>query len=409
MVVDQQEDNMEKDLNNILEYIEEHVQCEITLANLSELYHYSESYLSRIFNKYVGYNIKQYVNKRRLTQIAVELKNTNKSVEYLAHSYGYSTQKYLSNLFKKEFLITPSRYRVTNTFIHITPKREIKGEGDMKIQSIKKLCEMLFRRTTTQNELLDLIATLENCEIIEQDKANLRLIAYIEEGEYTQINEVKLNILSGNFSSQSIFFFKSENYRIVGMKKDDEIQITFKNQITSQTIETYLYEGATAEVMLQSNIVDESFEEPISIDIDPKEHKKVFEDVEKTAQELLLLTNDIEINEYVDRRDDLLSLKSFGGEYVIVMLSELRGLCRLDSIYLNMDESRYGNHCFFGMYVGTSNLKIKKLAGDCQLFANDKLFSIHSIMHGEELPSSIAIRFPSGMCGNGGWDFSHEF
>ncbi len=397
------------ELNKILEYIEEHIQYELTLTELSEKFHYSESYLSRMFNQYVGYSLKEYVNKRRLTRIAINLRNSDKSVEYLAHTYGYSSQKYLSNLFKKEFNISPSKYKKTNSFIHITPRRVIKGEGNMNVKSIKELCGLVFKKTTTQNELLDLIATIENAEIIKQKNTELQLIAYVEEGEMTQISEMKLNILSGNYSSQRIFYFNTKDYRVIKMKKEDEILITFEDKKTFKTIDAYLYQGAGAEVMLQSSLVNETLFDPVSSDIEPEEHVTGFEAVEQTARELLECTNDTEVTEYIDQRDDLISLKSFGGEYVIVMLGELRGICRLDSIYLNMNEKRFSNHCFFGMYVGTSNLKIEKVKGDCHLLADGNLFSMHSIMHGEELPSSLSIRFPSGMCGNGGWDFSHEF
>ncbi len=233
------------ELNKILEYIEANLNESISLGVLCEKYHYSETHLSRSFNRYVGKSLKEYINKRRLSVIAIELRNNNKSIQFLAHTYGYSSQKYLSNLFKKEFSVTPTEYRNGSRFIKLTPRRTINGGNKMIINNIKEMCVELSHKIDSQESLLDKIGMIDNCELFSQKGGNVKVITYIESDKNIMISELDLNVLTGVFAQKTIFNINKEKHGIKDVyKAGDHLYIDLFDIKTGQTLTAEFYEGS---------------------------------------------------------------------------------------------------------------------------------------------------------------------
>lgn len=58
----------------VLEYIDTHFAQPITLRLLSETFGYTPSYLSSMFNRFAGMNLREYVNRRRIGE-AIRMQN----------------------------------------------------------------------------------------------------------------------------------------------------------------------------------------------------------------------------------------------------------------------------------------------------------------------------------------------
>ncbi len=407
---------MINEVNDLIEYIEDNISDTMSLKLLASKFHYSEFYLSRKFNSLVGMNIKTYINRRKLSRLAIDLKQTTKSIEYLADIYGFTNSKYMSNLFKKEYSVTPREYRNGHMYINITPTRIIRGDNYMKINRVSDLCNTVFNNCNDENELRDVLASIENCEVFSKKDSDIRLIVYIddESGTYTEIREVKLNILSGNFTNESIFFLPKSKVRIDEMYLENEcVMIRFEELKTNKKIVAYVNQGTEAEVIIGSRVFEEnvvnSFPLEIETNITKEDFIKRHLEVEEIAKEFLELTNSNEIANKVKADESIIALKSFGSEYILVTLHTENNYYRLDSIYLNMTENRYFNHCFFSTPAEYKNIEIRKVGNECHIFLDTNPHTSHYIINGEELPSSLHIKFPSGMSGNGGWDFSGEF
>lgn len=72
---------------------------------------YSRRHIDRLFTKYLGRTLNEYVNAVLLTEGAENLANTDKSVIEIAFDSHYQTHEGFTRSFSKRFGITPSDYR----------------------------------------------------------------------------------------------------------------------------------------------------------------------------------------------------------------------------------------------------------------------------------------------------------
>lgn len=175
---------MDEGLNKILDYIEDHLYEDIKLEDLSALAYYSKSHLSREFNKVLGISIPDYVTRRRLSNAAIMVFETDKKISYIANTHGFNSDKYFSFLFKKHFGIPPSKYRNKTSYILLYPKRHLKGGERTKMKKLEDLtCDIIVGSTSNK----EYTVTVDNLEIkgnevkstIElQDNGNVKVAFY---------------------------------------------------------------------------------------------------------------------------------------------------------------------------------------------------------------------------------------
>ncbi len=98
-------------VQHMIEWIEEHIDQNKILENLSKEVGYSMWYCSVLFHDATGMTLKSYVAGRRLARVTEEIRDTDKRILDLAVKYGYSSQEAMSRIFKKQFGCTPAAYR----------------------------------------------------------------------------------------------------------------------------------------------------------------------------------------------------------------------------------------------------------------------------------------------------------
>ena len=98
-------------LSHAIEYIRLNAISHITLADLANFCHCSESYLSRIFKRRTGVNINVYINKVRMELAKNSLVLTDASIADIALSVGFSEPNYFSRVFTKIIGVSPTEYR----------------------------------------------------------------------------------------------------------------------------------------------------------------------------------------------------------------------------------------------------------------------------------------------------------
>lgn len=98
-------------LNNIKYYIHNHFASDITLASVAENFHFSYAYLSSFFTTHFHTNFSDYLKTIRLNHAKELLKNPELNLSEISAACGYSELSYFSRTFKKEFGLTPSKYR----------------------------------------------------------------------------------------------------------------------------------------------------------------------------------------------------------------------------------------------------------------------------------------------------------
>ena len=89
------------------DYIEEHLEQEITLYVLSEVSFFSPWHSYRLFREYLGFTPTEYIRKMRLSHSAMRLKKERCSVTEVAYDSGFNSVDGYTRAFYKEFGYNP--------------------------------------------------------------------------------------------------------------------------------------------------------------------------------------------------------------------------------------------------------------------------------------------------------------
>lgn len=98
-------------LRPALEYIQKNYAKNISLDNMASICNISSSYFSKLFNRVVGDNFANYVNKIRVGKAKELLKTTDLPITSIAMDLGFEDSGYFVKVFKKIEGVTPSTYR----------------------------------------------------------------------------------------------------------------------------------------------------------------------------------------------------------------------------------------------------------------------------------------------------------
>ena len=97
-------------VRDALEYIEHNYSSDITAKTISGHVHYNEYYFMRVFKKYTGKTLVEYITQLRLDKSKGLLLGGD-TVEEAAFQVGFSSTSYFTSKFKEAFGVTPSEFR----------------------------------------------------------------------------------------------------------------------------------------------------------------------------------------------------------------------------------------------------------------------------------------------------------
>ena len=98
-------------VNQATEYINHHYAEKITLCMLSNMVYLSAPYFSKIFKEELGTSFNSYLNRVRIEQSKLLLKNNALKLIDISLMVGFESQSYFTKVFKKLVGIPPLRYR----------------------------------------------------------------------------------------------------------------------------------------------------------------------------------------------------------------------------------------------------------------------------------------------------------
>jgi len=99
------------EIQKIKNWIDENIEEEISLEQLSDLSNYSPFYLSKKFHEFEGVSLREYILISKVQHSANQLITTSDRIIDIATRYGYSSQEAFTRAFLKVYRITPWVYR----------------------------------------------------------------------------------------------------------------------------------------------------------------------------------------------------------------------------------------------------------------------------------------------------------
>jgi AraC family transcriptional regulator len=94
-----------------IEHLELNLQEPFNMKEVSAAASFSAFHFQRLFQAITGFTVLEYLRRRRLTEAASTLRNTEQNILEIALSYGYQSQEAFTRAFDAHFGVTPARFR----------------------------------------------------------------------------------------------------------------------------------------------------------------------------------------------------------------------------------------------------------------------------------------------------------
>ncbi|MGZ7442050.1 response regulator transcription factor [Paenibacillus sp. TH7-28] len=97
---------------DIVKYIEQNYQSDLSLQDIASRFYVSREYVSRKFKQDYGINFSDYLGKYRIDKAKLLMLNPHLKLQDIAEMVGFHDVKYFSKVFKKQVGLSPREYRV---------------------------------------------------------------------------------------------------------------------------------------------------------------------------------------------------------------------------------------------------------------------------------------------------------
>ena len=124
-----------ENITAVIDYVEDHLTEKLDLDRIAEAVHYSKYHLHRMFADTVGLTVHDYIQRRRLTEAARKLVETDKTIVEISGEADYQSQQAFTLAFRRAYGCTPFTYRERK---HFTPLRE---QTKQKKTGVTAFCE----------------------------------------------------------------------------------------------------------------------------------------------------------------------------------------------------------------------------------------------------------------------------
>jgi AraC-like DNA-binding protein len=226
-----------------MKYIEENLDGEIDDKIIASIFASPQGMFQRIFTNITNMTLSEYIRKRRLTQAAHDIKNTNDKIINLALKYGYNSTVAFSSAFKSFHGVSPSAAR----------------KSDIQLKSFQSFT---FTLSLSEKGVDSSMANLENMAVLLPAlglEASVQIISHMDETEIEALTleianrpecgiSYARNLLERAFGEQKAYEILKKltiSLRVIPfdfLRKLDESQLTeFLRNEDPQTIAMVLY------------------------------------------------------------------------------------------------------------------------------------------------------------------------
>lgn len=115
------QEEYQKCVNDVVEYINQHLGEEIDLKSLAKITIFSPFYFHRIMRAFLGEPIGTFIVRTRTEAAARLLRYTDLPIADIAYRIGYSSPSSLSKVFRQFYGISPTEYRNNKKIVIMKP------------------------------------------------------------------------------------------------------------------------------------------------------------------------------------------------------------------------------------------------------------------------------------------------
>ena len=110
-LLDNREQETNADFANIVKFLNEHINENISLERLTKEFSVNRNKLNELFLRETSLTCLNYLTKIRIDLAKIMLANTEITITEIAQRVGYSDSNYFARTFKKQTGSSPSEYR----------------------------------------------------------------------------------------------------------------------------------------------------------------------------------------------------------------------------------------------------------------------------------------------------------
>jgi AraC family transcriptional regulator len=89
-------------LNKVLNYIDDNLECDLTLGKIAKFGNFSSFHFHRLFRAYTTETLNDYISRKRIEKVAsLLIRNKALTIAELAYTYGFSSNSSLTKTLKK--------------------------------------------------------------------------------------------------------------------------------------------------------------------------------------------------------------------------------------------------------------------------------------------------------------------
>lgn len=105
------EQGARSDIDRVKQYIQYHVDEDLSIDKLAAQVYLSQGYLSSVFKKETGMNLSRYIRQCRMEKAKELLKDTNMKVVQICEKVGFANVSYFCQNFREYCGVSPDKYR----------------------------------------------------------------------------------------------------------------------------------------------------------------------------------------------------------------------------------------------------------------------------------------------------------
>lgn len=139
---------------DIINYINQNIKNKINIQNIADNFYFNRFYIMKLFKKELGISINECINKKRIYDSLMQIKNTNDSFLTIALDNGFNSLEYFSESFKNVIGTSPRTYKKFTYFIIKTTENQtdIIRKNLLKLQVLIEKIDKYKRNRKPENK-----------------------------------------------------------------------------------------------------------------------------------------------------------------------------------------------------------------------------------------------------------------